>query len=187
MNVALQPVTQALPSDRPEIEALLDAAFGADRQLKTTYRLRENNARADDLSRVVRQADDHHLCGSIEFWPVVLTDAGTGTVSNAVLLGPIAVSESCRGQGVGGALMQSGIAAAREAGHDTIILVGDPEFYGRFGFSNDRTGNWLLPGPVEQRRVLVLSDRADLPGRALIQKSFALEEPHGRRHTRAQQ
>ena len=36
-----------------------------------------------------------------------------------------------------------------------MMLIGDPEYYGRFfGFTADRTGKWRLPGPVERRRLL---------------------------------
>ena len=39
------------------------------------------------------------------------------------------------------------------------MLIGDPEYYGRFfGFSADRTSGWRVPGPVEQRRLLALGD-----------------------------
>jgi predicted N-acetyltransferase YhbS len=176
--MSLQPVLQAHPEDRSDIEKLLDEAFGADRQNRTTYRLRENNKRLDGLSRVVRQ-EDGHLCGSIEFWPVDLVCNESGSSTNAVLLGPIAVAESCRGQGIGSVLMKSGLAAARAAGHETIVLVGDPEYYGRFGFSNDVTESWSLPGPVEQRRLLVKSDAFALPTVATVTTSLSLEQPHG--------
>jgi predicted N-acetyltransferase YhbS len=177
MTTLLQPVSQARAADHLDIESLLDAAFGTDRQMRTTYRLRDHNIRADDLSLVVRQSDGH-LCGSIEFWPIDLVDANSGVASRALLLGPIAVDEACRGKGVGSTLMRQGIAAAQAAGHATIVLVGDPEFYGRFGFSNAVTQNWSLPGPVEQRRLLVLSDTTALPDVAHIRPSFALEYPH---------
>ncbi len=36
-----------------------------------------------------------------------------------------------------------------------LMLIGDPEYYGRFfGFSADHTGEWRLPGPVERHRLL---------------------------------
>jgi predicted N-acetyltransferase YhbS len=185
MTKGRQPVTQALGSDRPEIDSLLDDAFGPDRQERTTYRLRDSNVRMEGLSRVVRQ-NDGHLCGSIEFWPVEIVDQVTGQASKAVLLGPVAVSESCRGQGVGSTLMRAGVQAARTAGHRTIILVGDLAYYGRFGFSNTQTQNWSLPGPIEQHRLLVLTDQTILPDSARIRALFSLEDPHGSSDAHAQ-
>jgi predicted N-acetyltransferase YhbS len=34
------------------------------------------------------------------------------------------------------------------------VLIGDPEYYGRFGFTAEATAGWEVPGPVERRRLL---------------------------------
>jgi predicted N-acetyltransferase YhbS len=175
-STLVQPVMPANPSDRHEIEMLLDEAFGPNRREKTAYRLREDSAPVDGLGFVVRRESDH-LCGSIEFWPVELVEQETGKATPAVLLGPIAVSESCRGQGLGGTLIRAGVEAAQAAGHETIILVGDPEYYGRFGFTDDNTKGWMLPGPYEQHRLLAINT-TDVPVRAQVRKSLPLAEPH---------
>jgi predicted N-acetyltransferase YhbS len=49
-------------------------------------------------------------------------------------------------------------------------MIGDPEYYGRFfGFSNEATGRWQLPGPFEQRRLLVRCDNpAVLPREGVL-------------------
>jgi predicted N-acetyltransferase YhbS len=40
-------------------------------------------------------------------------------------------------------------------------MIGDPEYYGRFwGFTNEHTGGWRLPGAFEQHRLLVRCDSA---------------------------
>jgi predicted N-acetyltransferase YhbS len=52
--------------------------------------------------------------------------------------------------------MQLAIAWARDLGHGGIILVGDPEYYARFGFTAAPTGGLVMPAPVERRRFLGL-------------------------------
>ncbi len=43
------------------------------------------------------------------------------------------------------------------AGADApLMLIGDPAYYGRFGFTAARTGEWRLPGPYEQHRLLAM-------------------------------
>jgi hypothetical protein len=37
-----------------------------------------------------------------------------------------------------------------------VLLVGDPEYYGRFGFSAEKTGNLVMPGDCDAHRVLAL-------------------------------
>ena len=52
--------------------------------------------------------------------------------------------------------MRLAVARAGMIGHRGIILVGDPEYYERFGFTADPTGGLIMPAPVERRRFLGL-------------------------------
>ncbi len=58
--------------------------------------------------------------------------------------------------GIGSALMRHAIDEAKDRGHGAIILVGDPEYYERFGFTAEKTGELAMPGPYEKRRFLAL-------------------------------
>ena len=130
-------------------EALLDQAYGAARFSKTSEQLREGRLPASELSLV---ATDHGtLVGTVRLWNVA---AGPGC--EALLLGPLAVHPDCRNRGVGTTLMRRVITRARFAGHDAILLVGDPAYYGRFGFSAALTGELWMPGHYERDRLLAL-------------------------------
>jgi predicted N-acetyltransferase YhbS len=72
------------------------------------------------------------------------------------LLGPLAVNSACRELGVGAALMDHALAAARARGHRAVLLLGDAPYYTRFGFSAERTGELALPGAFEPERLLAL-------------------------------
>jgi predicted N-acetyltransferase YhbS len=48
------------------------------------------------------------------------------------------------------------LSEARQRGHRIVLLVGDAAFYGRFGFSSERTQGLWLPGPYERHRLLGL-------------------------------
>ena len=74
----------------------------------------------------------------------------------ALLLGPLAVDATAQGEGVGASLMRLAIARAGAIGHGGIILVGDPEYYARFGFAAEPTAGLIVPAPVERRRFLGL-------------------------------
>jgi predicted N-acetyltransferase YhbS len=80
------------------------------------------------------------------------------------LLGPLAVDQTAQGEGVGANLMRLAIARAKMIGHKGIILVGDPEYYARFGFTADATTGLVMPGPVDRRRFLGL----ELEARGLV-------------------
>ena len=128
-------------------EALLDAAFGESRYRKSSERLREDRLPAEGLSFVASQG--RRVIGTARLW-----DIACGNGQNALLLGPVAVAEDCRNLGIGGALVRRAIQAARRLGHGAIVLVGDPEYYSRFGFSGEKTGALWMPGPFERRRLL---------------------------------
>jgi predicted N-acetyltransferase YhbS len=52
--------------------------------------------------------------------------------------------------------MERAIDAARAGGEREMLLVGDAPYYGRFGFSAERTGKLAMPGPFEPSRLLGL-------------------------------
>jgi predicted N-acetyltransferase YhbS len=78
-----------------------------------------------------------------------------------LLLGPIAVDDSCRRQGVGADLVTHACEAAARAGWPYVLLVGDAPFFGPLGFSPGPVREVRLPGPVDQARVMV---KALVPG-----------------------
>jgi len=138
-------------SDVVAREALLDACFGANRHTRTCQRLRDGRAPAEGLAlSVVRQG---RLVGTVRSWHV-----SAGGVP-ALMLGPLAVDDSCRKLGVGAALMDQALAAATALGHGAVILLGDAPYYARFGFSPAKTGELALPGPFERDRLLGLELR----------------------------
>ena len=135
-------------ADFPAREALLDHAMGRARVLKPSERLRRGRLPAAGLALVAREND--RLVGSVRLWNV---EAGG---IPALLLGPLAVDPTAQGGGVGTGLMQLALARAAELGHGGVILVGDPEYYERFGFSAALTGSLVMPAPVDRRRFLGL-------------------------------
>jgi predicted N-acetyltransferase YhbS len=128
-------------------EALLDRAFGATRDLKAAERLREDRLPAEGLSFVAEQ--DRRVVGTVRLWHV-----SAGPERPALLLGPLAVDDAWRGRGIGAALMRRATEAARRRGHTAMLLVGDAPYYGRFGFSVEKTGALWMPGPYERSRLL---------------------------------
>ena len=138
-------------SDVAAREALLDACFGANRHTRTCQRLRDGRAPAEGLAfSAVRQG---RLVGTVRLWHV-----SAGGIP-ALMLGPLAVEDSSRKLGVGAALMDHALAAAKARGHRAVILLGDAPYYARFGFSAARTGELSLSGPFERDRLLGLELR----------------------------
>ncbi len=131
-----------------EVEALYDLCFAPGRSALSSYRLRDRVPPIVELCLTARDPDGI-LAGAVRNWPVRVGGALT------VLLGPIAVHPTRQGEGLASLLMSQCLDAARTAGWDRIMLVGDAPYYGRFGFA--RLDQVIMPPPTNPARVLGLA------------------------------
>ena len=152
--IRIAPISEVEPQ---AVEHLLDRAFGTGRHERTAYRIREGMPAIPRLSFAALEQDS--LVGTIQCWPI-LFDGDDGVDVPLVMVGPVAVEPARQRDGIGRDLMLCALNAAVATGEaGSLMLIGDPEYYGRFfGFTADRTAGWRVPGPVEQRRLLALGD-----------------------------
>ena len=136
-----------LPNDSAVVEALHIEVFGPGRFARAAYRLREGIPH-DPMLSFVAQADKD-LIASVRLTPIVIGDRP------ALLLGPLVVAPSVKGQGAGKNLVRIAVKAAREADHKLVMLVGDEDYYRSLGFHRLDAYAILLPAPVDPERVLV--------------------------------
>ncbi|KXF76054.1 acetyltransferase [Paramesorhizobium deserti] len=141
--------------DAPAREALLDRAMGEGRRRKSSEKLRRGRVPSAGLAFAARN-EEGTLIGTVRLWDIRAGRNRSGAPVQALLLGPLAVNPSAEGLGIGSALMRHAIAEAARLGHGAILLVGDPEYYARFGFSGEKVASLAMPGPVERRRFLAL-------------------------------
>lgn len=134
--------------DASAIAALVEQAFAGaahsdGREAEIVARLR--SARALSLSLVaVVENFPQRIVGYAAFSPVAID----GAASNWFGLGPVAVAPSVQAQGIGTALIGEGLARLRASAAFGCVVLGDPEYYRRFGF---RSGQGLVyPGPPGQ-------------------------------------
>ncbi len=89
-------------------------------------RLREANALT--LSLVCEE--EEQLIGHIALSPVLIG----GSESRWLGLGPVSVAPSHQGKGIGGALIREALSQVQNLGFEGVVLLGEPQYYGRFGF-----------------------------------------------------
>jgi putative acetyltransferase len=87
---------------------------------------------------------DGSVVGHVIVTRAVLAPAGTPVLG----LGPIGVLPTHQGRGVGSALMHAVLGAAEALGEPLVGLLGDPAFYGRFGFVAAATAGVTAPDPA---------------------------------------
>lgn len=148
-------VAEEREADVAAREALLDRAMGEGRKRKSSEKLRRNRLPAEGLALAAHD-ETGMLVGTVRLWHVHAGVGRDGRAVDALLLGPLAVDPRAAGRGIGSALMQEAIHRAGEAGHGAILLVGDAPYYARFGFSAEKTGPLVMPGPFERSRFLAL-------------------------------
>lgn len=87
-----------------------------------------------------------------------LVDLAGGPAGRVVGVGPVAVLPAEQGTGVGSALVTDLVVRARRAGELALVLLGDPGFYGRFGFGPAAAAGIGAPDPAwgEHFQALVL-------------------------------
>jgi putative acetyltransferase len=97
---------------------------------QTEHRIVEALRAADALELSLVAESDGEVVGHIAFSAADIGGSSTGWF----LLGPVAVRPARQGEGIGRALVETGLHALRSRGACGCVLVGDPAFYGRFGF-----------------------------------------------------
>ncbi len=139
-------LAQQTPGDFAAIERLEEHAFGPGRFARSAYRLREGVEPDYSLSFVARVGT--LLVGANRITAIRCGDAP------ALLLGPLTVDPAFRSGGIGEALVQKSLDAARSAGHRLVLLVGDLPYYERMGFCRVPPDKLAFIGPVDPERLL---------------------------------
>jgi predicted N-acetyltransferase YhbS len=135
------------PEDAAAIERLHERTFGPGRFARTSYRIREEMGHRLELSFTARIGT--LLVGSVRQTRIQIGETA------ALLLGPLTIEPPFRGHGIGKALIERALEAARRHGHRLVVLVGDVPYYRRCGFVRIPKGQVTMPGPVDPARLLV--------------------------------
>ncbi|MGB3875600.1 MAG: N-acetyltransferase [Shinella zoogloeoides] len=120
--------------DIDAIRALTERAFRTAPHADGTEHLiidRLRAAGALTLSLVAEEGGA--VVGHVAFSPVSVSDGSAGWYG----LGPISVDPSRQGGGIGSRLVREGLARLEALGAAGCVLLGDPAYYGRFGFEPD--------------------------------------------------
>lgn len=120
-------IRPATPIDAPQIHAVTSAAFGRVEEADLVEALVDAGHTA--LSLVACDAAGE-VCGHVLFSPVQAPGA-EGAVQG---LAPIAVAPQVQGRGLGSALVREALRELQAAGTAAVVVLGDPAYYGRFGF-----------------------------------------------------
>lgn len=129
------------PGDASAIRALTTASFATAPHSSGTEAAIIDTLRTAGALHLSLVADEGGaILGHVAFSPVSLTPKAQGWFG----LGPISVAPGHQRGGIGSALIRQGLAALRAQGAAGCVVLGDPRYYGRFGFV---AGGLRYPGP----------------------------------------
>lgn len=138
--IAIRPETK---EDFPAITQIIDAAFGQSSEGRLVENLRRNKKFITRLSLVALYR--HERVGHVLFFPIMINNQRSEYESLA--LAPVAVLPERQRMGVGFALIRQGLTACREEGFRSVIVLGHPEYYPRFGFQ--KASRWKISAPFD--------------------------------------
>ena len=132
------PIRLEQPGDADAIRALTTEAFAtAPHSSGTEAAIVDGLRAAGELTLSLVAVEDGEtsgeILGHVAFSPVTIDGAEHGWFG----LGPVSVRPGRQRGGIGSVLIREGLRRLRENGAAGCVLLGDPAYYGRFGFVND--------------------------------------------------
>jgi putative acetyltransferase len=155
--MSLLTIRPAQPADLPAIETILKAAFPTDLESRLANLLISHHK---DVISLLADLSEQTV-GHILFSPA--TCDGPAGRSEGLGLAPLAVMPDFQRRGIGSALVRAGLEECRRLAAPWVVVLGEPTYYGRFGFQpasrNDVTGEF----GGEDAFQLLIFDQARMP------------------------
>lgn len=134
--MSMMSIRAATPRDREAIRLVEEHAFGQQAEAGLVDAL---VSQGDVIVELVAE-EDGDVVGHILFSRLYVQNGGS-TVP-AVALAPLAVEPDFHGSGIGGALIREAHIRLKDAGEMLAVVLGDPAYYGRFGYTHERAAKF---------------------------------------------
>jgi putative acetyltransferase len=157
------------PKDIKQVRKIVCAAFPSDAESKLVDLLRENGKAI--ISLVAINGDE--ILGHILFSPVTITPPTPPDRVKGIGLAPVAVRPDVQSQGIGSHLIREGLLRCKVAGFDYCVVLGDPNYYQRFGFERASKYNVQNEYGLDHEFMLIRFTDCHLSGLAQYAREFA--------------
>jgi predicted N-acetyltransferase YhbS len=144
-------------SDFRDIKKITDLAFKQENEGVMIGKLRENPKYIKDLSLVA--IVDDKIVGHILFFPIDIKNESR--IITTLSLAPISVHPDFQNKKIGSLLIKTGLKKAKEFGFKSVIVVGHPNYYPRFGFKPASLWNIKLPIEAPDEVFMALELKSD--------------------------
>lgn len=159
-------IRPAEPADRAGIREVELQAFGQPAEADLVEAL---VADGDTVLELVA-AQEGEIVGHILFSRLFVEDDG-GRFP-AVALAPLAVRPKRQDSGIGTALIEHAHALLRQSGESLSVVLGEPAYYGRFGYAHERAAGFASDYQCEALQALAWGE-APATGRLVYARAFS--------------
>lgn len=161
------------PSDADGIHELTRRAFeNTAHSAGTEQKIVDELRRAGALTLSLVAELDSQLIGHVAISPITIAGEEADYADGWYGLGPISVLPALQHQGVGSSLMQAVLSELRKMGAAGCVLLGDPNYYSRFGFA---AGSGLTyPGPPPEYFQFLCFGDSGLQGDVCYHPAFSV-------------
>lgn len=122
-------IRQEIPADTASIRMVLECAFGRRNEADLVNLIQQTGKALVSMVAVL----DSEIVGHILLSPITIESAPDDCMGLG--LGPLAVSPIHQRKGIGSQLVEAGIRTSASIGCSIMVVLGDPTYYSRFGFS----------------------------------------------------
>lgn len=154
------------PEDAASVRTLLEAAFAGKAEAQLVEQLRADG----DLLLALVAEWDGKVAGHIAFSRLAIEG---DPASGAVALAPVAVLPHMQRKGIGTSLVERGLHLLKQQGETLVFVLGDPGYYGCFGFDLAAAAGFSSPYDGPYFQALRLSDKAPEAGRVVYAPAFS--------------
>lgn len=163
--MSMMSIRAATPRDREAIRRVEEHAFGQQAEAGLVDALVTDG---DVVVELVAE-EDGQVVGHVLFSRLFVRKGAKKFA--AVALAPLAVEPSFHGSGIGGALIREAHIRLKSAGETLSVVLGDPVYYGRFGYSHARAEKFESDYQGEALQALAWGEAPDT-GRLVYAPAF---------------
>lgn len=147
MNITIR---KELPEDYKSTEkvvmsAFVNMAFSDKKEHELASRIRKSDVFIPELSLVAINKDNDEIIGHVLLSKIKIIDDNESAESLA--LAPVSVLPDYQNKGIGKLLILEALQKAKELGYSSVVVMGHPEYYPRFGFK--KASLWGIKAPFE--------------------------------------
>ena len=161
-------IRETKKADRAAVLAVIEAAFGQPDEAKLVQNLWTQDATAIDLTAEENGAVVGHCAFNVVTADPALEGAALG-------LAPVSVTPSRQHSGIGSALVETGLDICKTRGASLIVVLGEPEYYSRFGFKPGASQNisWAAMDAGDAFQIIDWAGIGETPRRIHYHRLFS--------------